>query len=141
MFGAFGGGDARALVEVIAEDAVWRVPGTAPVSREYRGREAIFGLFRETRRLTDGTYRTELRWALADDERAVAVYRARGRARRPRARHRPGAAVDAPRRALAEIVAVPTDPAAFDAFWGDAAPAAEAVTIPSRTPCKIARRD
>ena len=65
---------------MIAEDAVWRVPGAAPVAR--RGTAAatrIFELFRETRRLTDGTYLSELRWALADDEHAVAVYRARGR--------------------------------------------------------------
>src|SRR5581483_5158244 len=65
VFAAFAGGDPRALVEVIAEDAVWRVPGSAPVSREYRGREQIFELFRATRRLTDGTYASELRWALA----------------------------------------------------------------------------
>ena len=58
---------------MIAEDAVWHVPGTVSVSREYRGREEIFGLFRETRRLTDGTYRSELRWALADGDHAVAV--------------------------------------------------------------------
>ena len=57
---------------------MWHVPGTASVSREYRGREEIFGLFRETRRLTDGTYRSELRWALADGDHAVAVYRASG---------------------------------------------------------------
>ena len=79
VFEAFAGGDPRALVEVIAEDAVWRVPGTVPVARVYRGREEIFGLFRETRRLTNGTYLSELRWGLADDEHAVAVYRARGR--------------------------------------------------------------
>jgi ketosteroid isomerase-like protein len=71
VFEAFRGGDPRALFEVIAEDAVWRVPGTVPVAREYRGRAEIFGLFRETRRLTDGTYLSELRWALADGERAV----------------------------------------------------------------------
>src|SRR5262249_19204555 len=78
VFEAFAGGDVRALYEVIAEDAVWCVPGRAPVSREYRGRDEIFGLFRETRRLTDGTYLSELRWALADGDHAVAVYRARG---------------------------------------------------------------
>ena len=78
VFAAFTGGDARALYDVIAEDAVWHVPGTTPVSREYRGRDEIFGLFRETRRLTDGTYRSELRWALADGDHAVAVYRASG---------------------------------------------------------------
>ena len=32
VFDAFRGGDPRALFEVIAEDAVWRVPGTAPVA-------------------------------------------------------------------------------------------------------------
>ena len=39
VFDAFRGGDPRALFEVIAEDAVWRVPGTAPVAGEYRGRD------------------------------------------------------------------------------------------------------
>ena len=102
---------------MIAEDAVWRVPGDVSVAREYRGREEIFGLFRETRRLTDGTYRSELRWALADGEHAVAVYRATGR--------RLGRAIDIDQVLLItlrdgrwqEVVAVPTDPAAFEAFW------------------------
>ena len=117
VFDAFAGGEPRALFEVIAEDAVWRVAGDAPVSRAYVGREEIFGLFRETRRLTDGTYLSELRWALGDDEHAVAVYRARGR--------RLGRELDIDKvllitlrdRRWQEIVAVPTDPQAFEAFW------------------------
>jgi len=104
---------------VIAEDAVWRVAGEAPVSREYRGRDEIFGLFRETRRRTDGSYRSELRWALADGDRAVAVYRARGR--------RLGREIDIDQVLLIElrdgrwqeILALPTDPPAFEAFWAD----------------------
>ena len=118
VFAAFAGGDARALYEVIAEDAVWRVPGGVSVSREYRGREAILGLFRETRRLTEGSYRSELRWALADDEHGVAVYRARGQ--------RLGRELDIDQVLLItlrdgrwqEILALPVDPAAFAAFWG-----------------------
>jgi ketosteroid isomerase-like protein len=102
---------------VIAEDAVWRVPGSTPVSREYRGREEIFDLFRETRRLTDGTYKSELRWAVADGEHAVAVYRASGK--------RPGREIDIDQALLItlrdgrwqEVVAVPTDQRAFEAFW------------------------
>jgi hypothetical protein len=117
VFAAFAGGDARALYDVIADDAVWRVPGTAPVSREYRGREEIFGLFRETRRLTAGTYRSELRWAAADGDHAVAVYRARGR--------RAGRELDIDQALLItlrdgrwhEVLALPTDTPAFDAFW------------------------
>ena len=102
---------------MIAEDAVWRVPGTVTVAREYRGRKEVFELFRATRRLTDGTYVSELRWALADGEHAVAVYRARGR--------RLGRELDIDQVLLItlrdgrwqEILAVPTDPAAFEAFW------------------------
>jgi uncharacterized protein len=102
---------------VIAEDAVWRVAGTVPVAGEYRGRERIFELFRATRRLTDGTYRSELRWAVADGDHAVAVYRAGGR--------RLGREIDIDQVLLItlrdgrwqEILALPTDPEAFAAFW------------------------
>jgi uncharacterized protein len=117
VFDAFRGGDARALFDVIAEDAVWTVPGAVPVARVYRGRDDIFELFRATRRLTDGTYASELRWALADGNHAVAVYRATGR--------RLGRELDIDQVLLItlragrwqEILAVPTDPDAFAAFW------------------------
>ena len=117
MFDAFRGGDPRALFEVIAEDAVWRVPGIAQVAQEYRGRERIFELFRETRRLTDGTYLSKLKWALADDEHACAVYRASGT--------RLGRTLDIDQVLLIDhqggvwksIVAIPSDPPAFEAFW------------------------
>ena len=119
MFDAFGGGDARALVEVIAEDAVWRVAGAVPVAGEYRGRHAIFELFRETRRRTDGTYLSELRWAIAEGDHAVAVYRATGT--------RLDRELDIEQVLLItlrdgrwhEITALPTDPEAFEAFWAE----------------------
>jgi len=117
VFAAFRGGDVRALFDVIAEDAVWTVNGTVPVAREYRGRDSIFELFRETRRLTDGTYLSELKWTLADDTHAVAVYRARGA--------RLGRELDIDQVLLIDhvdgvwrrIVAIPSDPPAFEAFW------------------------
>ena len=107
---------------MIDEDAVWRVPGLAPVAGEYNGRHEIFELFRETRRRTDGTYLSELRWAIADGDHAVAVYRARGR--------RLGRELDIDQVLLItlrdsrwqEIVALPTDPQAFEAFWAGDAP-------------------
>lgn len=117
VFEAFRGGDPRALFEVIAEDAVWLVNGTVPVAQEYRGRHRIFELFRETRRLTGGTYLSTLRWLLADTEHAVAVYRAQGR--------RLGRELDIDQVLLIDhadgvwqrIVAIPSDPPAFEAFW------------------------
>jgi ketosteroid isomerase-like protein len=118
IFDAFGGGDKRPLVDGIADDAVWTVVGAAPVSRVYRGRDEIYELFRETRRRTAGTYFSELRWALADDERGVAVYRASGR--RPDGRELAVDQVlliDYRDGRWQQIVAVPTDPVAFEAFW------------------------
>ena len=102
---------------MIDTDAVWRVPGTVPVAQEYCGRERIFELFRETRRLTDGTYLSALRWAVADDTHAVAVYRARG--------ERLGRRLDIDQVLLiahtdgvwTDVTALPADPAAFAAFW------------------------
>jgi ketosteroid isomerase-like protein len=121
VFDAFGGGDPRALFEVIAEDATWIVHGTVTVAQVYAGRQRIFELFRETRRLTGGTYLSTLRWSLADDEHAVAVYRAQGR--------RLGRELDIDQVLLIDhvdgiwqhVVAVPCDPPAFEAFWDEGA--------------------
>ncbi len=71
-----------------------------------------------TRQLTDGTYLSTLRWALADDEHAAAVYRAQGT--RP-----DGRTLDIDQVLLIEhelgvwrhITAIPSDPPAFEAFW------------------------
>ena len=117
VFAAFRGGDPRALFDVIADDAVWIVNGTVPVAQEYRGRDRIFDLFRETRRLTEGTYLSTLRWSLADDEHAVAVYRAQG--------SRLGRELDIDQVLLIDheggvwkrITAIPSDPPAFEEFW------------------------
>jgi ketosteroid isomerase-like protein len=122
VFDAFRGGDPRALFEVIAEDAVWVVNGTVPVAQTYRGRERIFELFRETRRRTGGTYLSTLRWVLADDEHAVAVYRAQGR--RPDGRELDidqVLLVDHADGVWTSVVAIPSDPPAFERFWADEA--------------------
>jgi ketosteroid isomerase-like protein len=117
VFDAFRGGDPRALFEVIADDAVWIVNGTVPVANVYEGREQIFHLFRETRRLTGGTYLSTLKWALSDDAHAAAGYRAQGK--------REGRALDIDQVLLIDhvagvwqrIVASPSDPPAFEEFW------------------------
>jgi ketosteroid isomerase-like protein len=116
LFGAFGS-DPLTVARGIAEDAVWRVVGASAMSGEYRGRDEILRFLRETTVLTGGTYRVELKYVLADDERAVAVYRARG--------ERDGRTIDIDQALfcvvrdgqLAAVTAVPFDGAAFEAFW------------------------
>jgi ketosteroid isomerase-like protein len=120
VFDAFRGGDARALFEVIADDATWVVNGTVPVAQLYEGRERIFELFRETRRLTGGTYLSTLKWLLADGEHAAVVYRAEGT--RP-----DGRTLDIDQVLLIDhtdgvwqrITAIPSDPPAFERFWAE----------------------
>jgi ketosteroid isomerase-like protein len=120
VFAAFRGGDPRALFDVIAEDAVWTVNGTVPVAQVYAGRERIFELFRETRRLTDGTYLSTLKWSLADDEHAVAVYRAQGRRGARELDIEQVLLIDHDGGVWRRVVAVPADPPSFEAFWADA---------------------
>jgi ketosteroid isomerase-like protein len=117
VFAAFGDGDKRALFDVIAPGAVWSVPGSTPMSQVYDGRGRIFDLFKETRRLTGGSYRSELRWALADDVRGVAVYRARGERLGRRLDIDQVLVIDIEDGCWQRILALPTDPAAFGAFW------------------------
>ena len=109
--------DPRTLASLIAEDAVWTVVGRAPVAGVYDGRRAIFNLFRATQTLTDSTYRAELRYVLADDARTVAVYRASGQRGERSLDIDQALFVRVEDGRWVEILAVPLDPLAFDAFW------------------------
>ena len=116
LFAAFGR-DPLAVGRAFAPDAVWRVAGANSMTGEYRGPKAILRFLRHTGVLTNGTYRSSLKYVVADDERAVAVYRASG--------ERNGRTIDIDQALfcvirdglVAEVTAVPFDAAAFDAFW------------------------
>jgi uncharacterized protein len=117
-FASFSGSDPKVLLSLFARDAVWHVPGTTSMSGDYRGLEAIVPFLRRTAELTNGTYRVDLLWVVADDDHAVAVYRARGERER-------GRSLDIEQALLIELQdglwtdvrAQPLDQAAFDAFW------------------------
>lgn len=110
-------GDVAALLGLFAPDAVWHVPGSNAMSGAYCGMAEIGPFLRRTAELTDGTYRVELLWVVADDDNLVAVYRARG--------EREGRTLDIEQALLievegglwSEIRAQPLDQAAFDVFW------------------------
>jgi ketosteroid isomerase-like protein len=115
VFESFGK-DAAAVSAALSRDIVWRVPGNTVMSGEYRGRREVIEFLRRTGLETGGTYRSVLHTVLADDEWAVAVYRARG--------SRNGIDLDVNQALViriegglwAEVTAVPLD-SAFDAFW------------------------
>lgn len=117
IFGAFAEKNGYALREVFAPDAVWTVPGAGTMAGVYHGRDAIFGFLGRLPKETGGTYSSELVDVLASDERAAALYRARG--------HRSGRELELEQVLLfrfadgvvTEVLALPSDPMAFDSFW------------------------
>jgi ketosteroid isomerase-like protein len=117
IFDAFANKQGFALRGLFAEDAVWSVPGGSVMAGTYRGRDQIFRFLARLPKETGGTYGSELRDILVSDERAAALYRARGR------RH--GRELELDQVLLfriadglvQEVLALPSDPEAFEAFW------------------------
>lgn len=117
IFDAFARREGLALRGLFAEDAVWTVPGSGVMAGTHRGREEIFRFFARLPKETDGTYGSELIDVLASDTHAAALYRARG------TRH--GRTLELDQLLLFRIedglvrsvLALPTDPDAFEAFW------------------------
>ena len=115
---AFANKEGFALRDCFAEHAVWRVPGSGVMAGTYRGRSEIFRFLARLPKLTGGTYRSTFLDALASETRGAGLYRARG--------ERPdGRSLDLDQLLLftiadgvvTEVLALPSDPAAFEAFW------------------------
>jgi ketosteroid isomerase-like protein len=115
VFDAFGR-DGKVIAAALDREIVWRVPGDTIMSGEYRGLRAVVAFLQRTGLETGGTYRSALQSVLANDDWAVAIYRAYG--------SRNGMDLDVNQALVIriedgrwkEVTAVPLD-AAFDAFW------------------------
>ncbi len=115
LFASFGN-DPMAISAALARDVSWRVPGNTVMSGEYHGRREVVEFLRRTGLETGGTYRSRLQTVLADDDWAVAIYRATG--------SRNGIDLDIEQAlviriadgVLQNVTAVPLD-AAFERFW------------------------
>jgi hypothetical protein len=83
----------------------------------FDGRDRIFRFLATLPKETDGSYGSQLIDVLASDERAAALYRASGQRR--------GRTLDLDQVLLfriedglvKEVLALPSDPSAFDEFW------------------------
>src|SRR3989442_12978915 len=78
LYAAFDAGDAESLKKLIAEDAVWHVPGSTEISGDHRGHEAIFAYFQKLAELSGGAFRAELVDGLPSDMHAAALAAAIG---------------------------------------------------------------
>jgi ketosteroid isomerase-like protein len=117
IFDAFARKEGLALRGLFAEDAVWSVPGHGVMAGLYDGRDAIFRFLAKLPRETGGTYSSELIDVLASEDRAAALYRARG-ARNGRTLELEQVLLFGIEGGLvSHVLALPSDPDAFEAFW------------------------
>ena len=68
-------GDAATVMETLADDVVWHVPGKNLLSRAYRGKVEVAGFFARVRELSGGTVRTELIDVLGGETFGIALVR------------------------------------------------------------------
>ena len=72
---AQGQGDGAAVMEALADNVVWHVPGTNVLSRDYRGKAEVAGFFAKVRELSGGSIRTELLDLLDGETFGIALVR------------------------------------------------------------------
>jgi hypothetical protein len=70
---AFEHGDLEAMRGWFADDFVWHEPGANPLTGDYRGADAVFGLFNRIGAATGGRFDTHLESVLANDDWLVAL--------------------------------------------------------------------
>jgi ketosteroid isomerase-like protein len=72
---AFGRGDTATLSELFAKDILWHEAGgdSAPLSGDYKGQDAVFGLFGQLIQLTS-EFSVTMEECIADDRQAVAIH-------------------------------------------------------------------
>jgi ketosteroid isomerase-like protein len=71
-------GDAAVLMELLADDVVWHVPGKNLLSRDYVGKAEVAGFWTRARELSGGTVRIELIDVLGGDAFGIALVRVFG---------------------------------------------------------------
>jgi uncharacterized protein len=115
----YAGGSLDPVIELLAEDVIWHVPGRSPIAGDHRGVGQVIDYFEKRRRLADATMRMRPGEAIFEGD-AVAQF-VEGSAMRN------GEAVtwqtvgvyrvDVEHRWIREVWLVPLDSELFDRIW------------------------
>lgn len=70
---AFNSGDMVSVANFIAENSVWHITASGPLTGDYKGRDAVLGFLGRLMEETGGTFKVELHNVVADDDHAVAL--------------------------------------------------------------------
>jgi uncharacterized protein len=72
-YAAFAAGDLDKVKGVFHADIVWHMPGSSPLSRDYRGIDDVLGLFGTIFTETDGTFRNSIEEVIAGEDATVVI--------------------------------------------------------------------
>ncbi|TMC86926.1 MAG: nuclear transport factor 2 family protein [Chloroflexi bacterium] len=70
---AFNEAHIEGVMDVLDDDVVWHIGGENPISGEYKGKEAVIGMFAKFAQLTEGTYEADVHDILASEEHTVVL--------------------------------------------------------------------
>src|SRR5262245_65865850 len=70
---AFARGDIPTVLQVLAEDIFWHVPGRGPLSRDYRGHSEVLGFFGQFMKLSGGSFEIQVDDILANQDHVVVL--------------------------------------------------------------------
>ncbi len=70
---AFSRGDLAAVFGNLSQDITWHVPGSSPLSGDYKGHDQVGAFFAATMELSGGTFTIDVEDILAQQDRVVVL--------------------------------------------------------------------
>ena len=72
-YDAFARGDVPTVLQILADEITWHVPGRSPLSGDYKGHDEVVGFFTRSMELSGGTLRVDVDEIVADGERVIVL--------------------------------------------------------------------
>ena len=72
-YAAFARGDVPTVLQILADEITWHVPGRSPLSGDYKGHDEVVGFFARSMELSGGTLRVDVDEIVADGERVIVL--------------------------------------------------------------------
>jgi len=116
-YAAFAAGDMDTMRQIIAADAVWHHGGNNQLSGDYKGIEAILGLFGKEFELTGGTIKVDLHDVMGTDDHAVGLHTGTSTRNGKSFTSNEVLVAHASNGQASEFWLIPMDPAVFDEAW------------------------
>lgn len=113
----YAGGALEPVLELLATDVVWHVPGTSAIAGDHRGHAGVRAYFELRRELADRTMRMHPGPVLSDAEAVVQLTDGTAELDGAQVRWRTAGVYRVSEERISEVSLVPLELAAFDNVW------------------------